>query len=349
MRAAVMRAGTFTVEDVEEPEPGPGQVLVASLANGICGSDLHMVEWMRQQAAASDSPAPAFILGHEFCVEVLDYGPGTEHRLPPGTRACSIPFVSAPGLPEPLVVGMNPRYPGALGERMVLDADRLLALPPEVPITHAALTEPLAVGVRAVAAAGRQQEGGPYVIVGCGPIGIAVMLALRAEGKGPIIAADLSAPRRQLAEELGADVVVDPTVDSPYERIGTLGFTELPLSPFLARGANVSGAVIFECVGAPGLLQSILMGAPRHSQIIVVGMCMGEDKLMPVLGSTKELTLEFINTYKPEEFDTSFRRIAEGQVDVEPLITSTVGLDATQWAFDRLAGAEEMKIVITPG
>jgi threonine dehydrogenase-like Zn-dependent dehydrogenase len=350
MRAAVLRGGNLAVEELPDPTPAPGQVLVAPLANGICGSDLHVVQLMRDRASGGADPStfPPFVLGHEFCVEVLDYGPGTEATVPVGRRACSIPFVTPVGHDQPMVMGGHPSATGALAERMLLDADRLLPLPSEVPATHAALTEPLAVGIRAVRAAGRRQEGGPYVVIGCGPIGLAVILALRAEGMGPIVASDLSPTRRQLAERLGADVVVDPTVDSPYDRVSMLGFTEQGPSPLLLPGATPAGAVIFECVGAPSLLQGILTAAPRHSHVVVVGICMTEDRVTTMLANNKELSLDFVLTYRPEEFATSFQRIAEGHVDVDPLITSVIGLDATPKAFDLLAGGTEVKILIDP-
>ena len=84
---------------------------------------------------------------------------------------------------------------------------------------HAALTEPLAVGVHAVAKANIRGDEVPLVI-GCGPVGLAVIAALKLKGLHPIVAADYSPARRALAEKLGADVVVDPAHTQPYRDLG---------------------------------------------------------------------------------------------------------------------------------
>ncbi|MBW3667814.1 MAG: zinc-binding dehydrogenase, partial [Actinobacteria bacterium] len=256
----------------------------------------------------------------------------------------SMPFVDLPDGPG--AIGSRRDLPGALGEFMVLDAKRLLAVPDGLSIEHASLAEPLAVGVRAVRTAGRGGGEGPFLVVGCGPIGLAVIAALRAGGKGPIIASDFSETRRKIAEVLGADVVVDPAQRSPFETFAGLGYEPSPASTFLPAGMEPKRATIFECVGAPGVLQSILAGAPRHSHIVVAGLCFGEDRFQPSIASTNELLLDFVMCYRPEEFELSLRSIADGKVDVSPIVTDVVGLDRTAWAFDALAEGTHAKVVI---
>lgn len=189
MRAAVAHSGGISVEEVDEPSPGPAQVLLASRAGGICGSDLHMLDGL----AAMGTAAPAMVLGHEFCAEVLDYGPGGARRYPVGTLVCAVPYATGPDGPE--LVGYSARFPGAFGERMVIDAERLVRVPDGIAVDHAALTEPLAVGLHAVNTA-RLQPGDPSMVLGCGPIGLAVLCALKAKGHGPVIAVDFSPARR---------------------------------------------------------------------------------------------------------------------------------------------------------
>jgi len=120
MRGAVARAGVVCVEEVDDPVPASGQVLVAPVACGICGSDLHLVE---AQAAAPDL-IPPIVLGHEFVAEVLDYGHGTERRFAPGTLVTSVPYLDSSTGPQ--LIGLSPVTPGALAERTVLQASRLL-------------------------------------------------------------------------------------------------------------------------------------------------------------------------------------------------------------------------------
>ena len=114
-------------------------------------------------------------------------------------------------------VGYSNDFPGGYGEQMVLEESLLVEVPNGLDTDRAALTEPMAVGSHAVEKA---QLGGDEVpvVIGCGPVGLAVIAALRLRGVGPIIAADYSPTRRGLAEQMGADVIVDPKAQSPYDR-----------------------------------------------------------------------------------------------------------------------------------
>jgi threonine dehydrogenase-like Zn-dependent dehydrogenase len=334
MRAAVTRIGRLDVEDVAEPEPGPGQVLVRTLACGICGSDLHAAADMERfadltrQAAGGMmgfDPAAGVVFGHEFCAEVLAHGPGTEGRLPVGTAVCSVPVVMGGDRLES--VGYSNRYPGGLAERMVLQEALLLPVPEGLTPEVAALTEPLSVGEHAVVLA-RLEGREPCVVVGCGPIGLAVIAALRARGHGPVIASDLSPERRRLAERFGADVVVDPRERSPF--------------------ADLDEAVVFEAVGVPGILHTIIREAPRRSRVVVVGVCMQPDSIEPFFASTKELELRFAFAYSPDEFAATLERLGRRALPVEALVTGSVGLDGVAEAFTALGDARQGKILVRP-
>jgi threonine dehydrogenase-like Zn-dependent dehydrogenase len=357
MRAVVMRERRLGVETLPDPEPGPGEVLVRTLACGICGSDLHVLQnFDRVLADASETqsiflmdPARGVVMGHEFCAEVVDYGPGAQRRFAPGTRVCSMPMLlRASGLQT---VGYSSDVPGGYGELMLLSEALLLPVPQGLPTEFAALTEPMAVGWHAVAKAGLGSEDVPLVI-GCGPVGLAVIAALRLRGAGPIVAADFSPARRRLAEQLGADVVVDPGERSPYaswreaagrEQAGA----ENPLATLL--GADLRPAVIFECVGVPGVIDEIMRGAPRGARVVVVGVCMEDDRIRPSLGVTKELAVQFVLGYAPDEFADTLRHIAEGALPVEPLVTGRVGVEGVAGAFDELSSPEKhAKILVEP-
>src|SRR5215207_382254 len=313
MRAAVFRAGDIVVGDIPEPRPAAGQVLVKTLSCGICGSDLHaaqhaprMVEMSKRVSGrvAMDLSRDV-VFGHEFCCEVLDYGPDTERRLRLGARAVAMPVMPLGG-DQRTTVGYSNEYPGGYAERMVLAAPLLLEVPNGLPADHAALTEPLAVGIHAVEKAALARDDVPLV-VGCGPVGLAAIVGLRLKGNRPIIAADFSPKRRELAARMGADSVIDPASEAPYAKL-----------PVGRR------AVIFECVGVPGLLQ-------------------------PFFGIVKELALQFVLGYTPEEFAWCLRLLAEGQVDGQALITGKVGLEGVKGAFAELANPERhTKILVEP-
>jgi 2-desacetyl-2-hydroxyethyl bacteriochlorophyllide A dehydrogenase len=345
VRAAVARAGGITVEDVADPVPAEGQVLVAALACGICGSDLHMLDIL----GTMGPDGPALVFGHEFCAEVLDHGPGTARRFAPGTRVCAVPYATGPDGPE--LIGFSTRFPGGFAERLVVDAERLVAVPDDLPTEHAALTEPLAVAVHAVATA-RLTPGVPVLVVGCGPIGLAVVAVLQARGHGPIVAVDFSPARRAHAERLGADVVVDPSDRSPYERWVQLGRPALPPSPLLDAGVgpHPTSPVVFECVGLPGVLQQVIDGSPPHAQVVVVGVCTQPDTIQPATAITKELSLDFVFAYRPGEFADALRLLADGAVDPSLFVTDSVGLDGVDDAFARLRiPDDQVKVIVRPG
>lgn len=337
MKAAIFRGGEIVAGEVPDPVPAAGQVLVKTLCCGICGSDLHyakhaphMVELSRRiPGRVPLDLSRDVVFGHEFCAEVVDYGPGATRRLKPGTLVCSMPVMP---LPEgPRTVGYSNDFPGGFGERMVLAEPLLLEVPNGLPAEHAALTEPLAVGIHAVEKADLK-EGDRPLVVGCGPVGLAAIVGLRLKGVHPIVAADFSPKRRALAARMGADVVVDPGQESPYAK--------------LAPGGR---AVIFECVGVPGLLQQVFEAAPRDARVVVAGVCMEPDRIEPLFGIVKELSLQFVLGYTQEEFARCLRLLAEGQVEAAALITGKVGLQGVQGAFEELANPERhTKILVEP-
>jgi len=337
MKAAIFRGGDLVVDTLPDPVPAQGQVLVKTLACGICGSDLHAAKHAHRMVAVTKripgrvpmDLARDVVFGHEFCCEVLDYGPKTEKRIKPGTRVCSMPLMMEADGPKGM--GYSNTYVGGYAERMVLSAPLMLEVPNGLSTEHAALTEPLAVGVHAVEKGNLTGDEAPLV-VGCGPVGLAVIAALKLKGIHPIVAADFSPKRRELAVLMGADVVVDPATESPYGKL-----------------AADKRAAVFECVGVPGLIQQIFEKAPRDARVIVVGVCMEPDTIEPLFAIFKELNLQFVLGYTPEEFARSLRLLAEGKVDAEALITGKVGLEGVKGAFEELGNPERhTKILVEP-
>ncbi|BBY19236.1 zinc-binding dehydrogenase [Mycolicibacterium litorale] len=338
MRAAVLRGGRMVLrDDVPEPVPGPGQVLVAVKACGICGSDLHFashgadalaagaqMEGMPELGEPVDLSADVF-MGHEISAEVLGSGPDTD-APPPGTVVTSIPvLLSATGV-APIVYSNT--VIGGYAERMLLSAPLLLPVPNGLDPSHAALTEPMAVGLHAANKSAITRDESALVL-GCGPIGMAIIAALRLRGVEHVVAADYSETRRRLAQTMGAHDTVDPAQRSPFE--------------------GITPAVVFEAVGAPGVLNDILRRAPARTRVVVAGVCMEPDTLVPFYGAPKELTVQFVFAYDAAEFAETLRAIAEGTIDVAPLVTGEVGLDRVGEAFDALARPEEQcKILVTP-
>ncbi len=377
MRAVTCREGTLEVAEVPDPAPERGHVVLEVRACGICGSDLHArhhCDDLADDAAATGYDAfmrsdQTVVMGHEFCGEVVDHGPRTSRRLAPGTLAVSLPMVRAGGRVH--TTGLSRHAPGGYAERVLAPEALTLPVPNGLPADIAALTEPMAVALHAVrrGEVGRKQVA--YVI-GCGPIGLGVIGMLKATGVRTVVASDYSPGRRALAEAMGADVVVDPAERSPYdvhaERFVTadgllelaVGTTEklrsVPLLPWwnVFRAADRAGLgpaspVVFECVGVPGMINQVITHAPIGSRVVVVGVCMGNDRIRPSIGINKEIDLRFVLGYTPDEFRAALHLLAEGKVDPSPLVTGRVGLGGVAAAFDALADPEaHAKILVDP-
>jgi threonine dehydrogenase-like Zn-dependent dehydrogenase len=337
MRAVLMEQGKIWVDEIDTPTPGPGEVLVKSRACGICGSDLHAARHTRDFVETSRAAGGAFklttyapvVLGHEFCAEIVDYGVDTQRLLKPGQLACSVPMLMRA---QPLAVGYSDEIPGGFAQYMLLSERFLLPVPDGTPAVAAALTEPLAVGLHAVNKAGL--SGGETVIVmGAGPVGLAVITALADRNVGPVIAADYSTARRNYALAQGADIVCDPAAASPFDELKR----------------NEHDVVVFECVGVPGMLDNIFMNAPQNTRIIVVGVCLQTDNLRPLIAINKELSLQFVLGYSMDEFATSLRNICDGRFDVANLVSHEIGLDDVADTFAALQDPERYaKVMVTP-
>jgi len=345
MRAAVLRSGQLLVDDVPDPSPAFGQVLVRTLACGICGSDLHfvrhapaMVELTRQLAGPmTPMTGPPLdlgrdiVMGHEFVAEVLEAGPDTM-APPAGTVVTSMPaLVTAQGF---VTLAYNNDFPGGYAERMLLSAPLLLEVPNGLSPERAALTEPMAVGIHAVGKSGIG-AGEAALVLGCGPVGLAVVAGLRLRGVEPIVATDLSPTRRELARTLGAHECVDPRDE-----------------PGIEAWRRIDGRralVLFEAVGVPGMIDTAIRDAPAASRVVVVGVCMEGDMIQPFFAIAKELNVQFALGYDPTEFAGALRSIAEGEIDVGPLVTGRVDIDGVPGAFQELAHPDaHAKILVEP-
>jgi threonine dehydrogenase-like Zn-dependent dehydrogenase len=346
MRAVVMRgANTLVVDDVPDPVPRANQILVRTLACGICGSDLHFLRCAEEIVELSRDLGPwgsldlsrDIIMGHEFSAEVVGVGPGTDTALRPGDVVVSVPLMPADaasrGRTEPIGAYSN-RWGGGFAELMLLSSLLAIRVPDGLDPRRAALTEPMAVGVHAVRRSGIA-AGEAAVVLGAGPVGLATVAALRRLGAEPIVAADLSPARRALALTMGAHEAVDPRTEPAVEAWRRLGGGR-PL-------------VIFEAVGVPGMLAQAIRDAPRHGRVLVVGACLEQDTVRPFIAVAKELDVRFSFGYGPREFADTLRAIAEGTFDVAPMITGEVGIDGVPAAFEALSTpGEHCKILVDP-
>ncbi|MEU8794082.1 hypothetical protein [Streptomyces sp. NPDC048643] len=271
-------------------------------------------------------------------------------------------------------VGLSACAPGGFAEYVVVQESLTIPVPNGLPADLAALTEPVAVAWHAVNRAEVTRKD-VAIVLGCGPVGLAVISVLKARGVGTVIASDYSAGRRAPAARCGADTVVDPSVESPWEIAGSRhgfmttmpdeynagidaieGLARLSLPWWTAwRALETIGLTrprrpaVFECAGVPGMLDGILAAAPLHSRVVVVGVCMGPDTIRPSLAANKELDLRFAVGYTPLEFRNTLHALADGTLNAAPLVTGRVGLAGVANAFTALADPEvHAKILIDP-
>jgi threonine dehydrogenase-like Zn-dependent dehydrogenase len=378
MKAVNCLGGKLDVIDVAAPRPADGQLVLDVQRCGICGSDLHAkdhADELEDVLAALSYPDfmrgdTPVVMGHEFCGEVAERGRRVAKEFKVGTAVVSFPLVRAGGGVH--LTGLSPLAPGAYADQVLAEASMSFIVPNGLSVDIAALTEPMTVALHAI----RRSEIGKRdvaIVIGCGPIGLAVICHLKARGVHTIVASDFSTARRALASRCGADVVIDPAVDSPYAAASSKGFVteapalyergvgsmeklrRLPGWSHVYRAVDALGAaspkrpVIFECVGVPGVIDGIIGAAPLNSRVVVVGVCMGDDKLRPALANGKEIDLRFVFGSTPLEFRDTLHMLADGKLDPAPLITGTVGLDGVASAFEALGDPEtHAKILIDP-
>lgn len=380
MKAVVCHQSELSVREVADPSPAKGQLLLRVLRCGICGSDLHArhhAEELRSAAQATGydgvmGPEDEVVMGHEFVGEVLDVAGGSRGGLATGDRVVALPIRRASGGVHP--TGLSAFAPGAYAEQVVVESSLAMKVPNGLATEVAALTEPLAVALHAVrrGEVGRKQVA---IVIGCGPIGLAVIAMLKATGVRTVVASDFSAGRRVMAEAIGADIVVDPATDDPWAAYDTsryvteagqmfdlaVGSMEklraVPMVPWWhvmhaaeLAGAMPQGPVVFECVGMPGIIDEIVARAPLASRVVVVGVTMQHDTIRPAIAINKEIDLRFVLAYTPREFHDTLQLLASGKVDPRVLLTGTVGLDGVAGAFDALGNPEaHAKILVDPG
>jgi threonine dehydrogenase-like Zn-dependent dehydrogenase len=200
MKAAILRDRAIVVDDVPEPMPGPGQVLLETIACGICGSDLHCRFHGRELVAASRQagmsifdfdPDRDLVMGHEFSARVLEAGEGVR-GLTSGAEVVAFPVVQTAAGAR--AVGYSNDHPGGFAPRVVVDAAGVRPIPEGLDPRLAALTEPAAVGLHAVNRSALDDGSGTAIVLGCGPVGLMTIAALRMKEVPLVVAADLLPP-----------------------------------------------------------------------------------------------------------------------------------------------------------
>jgi 2-desacetyl-2-hydroxyethyl bacteriochlorophyllide A dehydrogenase len=339
MRAAVFHGigQPLTIEQRPDPKPGPGELVLAVKSCGICGSDLH--------AAALPPGLPAgTVMGHEFSGEVVEVGAELRGLWKPGDRACALPCIGCGKCRACLdgdivqctslrTTGLG-QLSGAYAQYVLTGANETLRLPDGVTHREGALVEPLAVGLHAVNVA-RLQPGERVMVIGAGPIGLAVTAWARFFGARAVVVNEKAPGRIALAHSFGATAVADISHEDPVT--------------VFQRETGGPPDVIFECVGVPGLLQQCIGMARARGRVVVVGVCMQPDMIFPAMAVIKEVELRFVVAYHRRDFELAIEMLDRGRIVAHDMITDVVGLDAFPGAFEALkTPTHQCKVILEP-
>ena len=352
MRAAVLRGGKVEARTIGDPIPGRGQILVRSLACGICASDLHFMD--HPEAGIDDDSGMStydqdvdIVMGHEYCAEVVDYGPGSERRFPIGTRVSSLPVLTT--VAGRKIIGQNPESPGGFGEYMLLSEAIVRDVKSDLPSEVVCIADAISVGWSAASRAQVTAREVP-LIIGCGAVALSTIAQLKRLGVGPIVAADFVASRRATALAMGADLVIDPAECSPFQAWRDVAQGSPDAVQDMLAMAALPGCVVFECVGVPGVLDSIVKGCERGTRIFSMGGPPEGDHVHTLTAKRKGLNIQFGGGPLMEHWDEAFEAVCSGSLDVTPLLGQTVGLDEVADALDASRDANgPARIIVVPG
>jgi threonine dehydrogenase-like Zn-dependent dehydrogenase len=351
MKAAVLKANRLEVRELPIPVPGEGQILVRSLACAICASDVHFMD--NPQSVALDTTGlwnydagADIVMGHEFCAEVVEYGPGTTRKWPVGTRVSSTPVLIQPGVVR--IIGYSADAPGGFGQYFLMSESITQQVRGDLPSELVAVSDAMAVGWYFAKRAAIGTKEIPLVI-GCGAIGLSVVAALRRQNIGPIVAADFSATRREVAKIMGADIVIDPATVSPFSKWREIAYGSADTVRSVFGAVDLPRCVIFECVGLKGVLDSIIRGCEPYSRMFSAGGCPDGDHIHSMTAHNKGLNIQFGGGPQLPDWNEAFDEVCSGRLDVTPIVGATVPLSEFATAFDQARRSEgPVRIVVRP-
>jgi (R,R)-butanediol dehydrogenase/meso-butanediol dehydrogenase/diacetyl reductase len=333
MRAAVMQGirQPLRYTTVPDPKPAEGELVVKVARCGICGSDLHI----------ADDPAfgmgAGYILGHEFAGEVAALGRGTED-VAVGDLVSVIPLQSCGRCPACVAgeVAWCEKFGlqgGGYAEYAVTRPNQCVKLPQGLSLADGAIIEPLAVALHGIHMSGLK-PGDKVLILGAGPIGLAVAFWARRAGASRVVMQDIAEYQRERALAMG----VQEFVVRPDDPVGSA-----------ERAVGGKADIVFECVGIPGLIEQAVKQVRNRGTILLLGLCTRPDTFNSFAMLSKEVRLVTSAFFTRGEYVEALRVLEDGAVEPRTLVTGTVSLEETPAAFEALRRrTEQCKVLIAP-
>jgi (R,R)-butanediol dehydrogenase/meso-butanediol dehydrogenase/diacetyl reductase len=236
--------------------------------------------------------------------------------------------------PKNTLTGFHPSAQGAYAEYVKFSCEEALRLPSEVKNREGAAVEPLAVGLHAVNR-GKVTVGERVLVLGGGPIGLATAVFAKLAGARDVVVSEYAPARREAAGSLGATAVIDPAKEDVAEAF--------------SRKTGGQPDIIFECVGVPGMIQNAVDLSKTFGRIVVVGVCMVEDKTVPMSAIFKEINIQYVLGYGAPDWRLVLDLLESGRVDPRPMITDIVTLEQLPSAFEALrTPTSQIKVMVRP-
>jgi (R,R)-butanediol dehydrogenase/meso-butanediol dehydrogenase/diacetyl reductase len=318
-------------EDVPDPTPGEGELVVKVGRCGICGSDLHMTEDAVYGCQKGD------ILGHEFAGEVVALGKGvTKNKV--GDLVSVIPLKSCGQCDhcrkgEVQWCASFGLQGGGYAEYAVTRPNQCVTLPMDLSLADGAIIEPLAVALHGINLSG-MKTGDRVLVLGAGPIGLAVAFWAKRLGAARVAVQDISPFQQDRALDMGADVfVVDPQ--------NPVGSAE--------AGLGGKADIVFECVGLPGLIAQAVDQVRPRGTILLLGLCTKPDTFNSFAMLSKEVRLVTSAFFTVPEYEATLAALEGGAHAPRLLVTGTVDLLNTPTMYESLKKrTEQCKVLIAP-
>lgn len=336
MRQAIMTSpGEIEFRDVPVPKPGPDEVLIRIKTIGVCGSDVHV------RHGRHPFTSYPVVQGHEFSGVVESVGKRVRNTRP-GLKVTATPQIVC-GRCGPCRRGdyhicdtlkvQGFQAPGCAQDFFVTEAAKIIPLPASFSFEQGALVEPTAVGVHAVARAGR--IGGTNVVVlGAGPIGNLLGQVAKAAG-AKVLITDISDFRLEIARQSGLRSVSNPKTESLEDAAACV---------FGRKGFDTA----FECAGAEAAVNQAIGAIRKGGTIIAVGVYGERPRVNMGFLQDRELVLKGTLMYQRGDFIKAVRLIKDGRVITKPLETVHFPFEGYRSAYDFIdqEGDRSMKVFI---